>query len=222
MDLKETKLSSEPIYQGSFVTINRDKVRLPNGNESQRIVIRHPGAACVLAVTEEGKAVLVRQWRYAADAATLELPAGKLDAGEDPAECALRELAEETPYTADRVKLISSFYTAIGFCDEKMYFYQAEGVRLGSTLSNDEDEITETVLMSKEEARTALAHNEIKDGKTLIGLQYWLMQDWCEKSVKRSSEKQVARFQTTFLQTGCTAIPIKPTDFKSAIYSGLI
>ena len=177
MDLKETKLSSEPIYQGSFVTINRDKVRLPNGNESQRIVIRHPGAACVLAVTEEGKAVLVRQWRYAADAATLELPAGKLDAGEDPAECALRELAEETPYTADRVKLISSFYTAIGFCDEKMYFHQAEGVRLGSTLSNDEDEITETVLMSKEEARTALAHNEIKDGKTLIGLQYWLMQD---------------------------------------------
>ena len=165
MDLKETKLSSEPIYQGSFVTINRDKVRLPNGNESQRIVIRHPGAACVLAVTEEGKAVLVRQWRYAADAATLELPAGKLDAG------------EETPYTADRVKLISSFYTAIGFCDEKMYFYQAEGVRPGSTLSNDEDEITETVLMSKEEARTALAHNEIKDGKTLIGLQYWLMQD---------------------------------------------
>ncbi len=132
MDLKETKLSSEPIYQGSFVTINRDKVRLPNGNESQRIVIRHPGAACVLAVTEEGKAVLVRQWRYAADAATLELPAGKLDAGEDPAECALRELAEETPYTADR---------------------------------------------SKEEARTALVHNEIKDGKTLIGLQYWLMQD---------------------------------------------
>ena len=130
MDLKETKLSSEPIYQGSFVTINRDKVRLPNGNESQRIVIRHPGAACVLAVTEEGKAVLVRQWRYAADAATLELPAGKLDAGEDPAECALRELAEETPYTADRVKLISSFYTAIGFCDEKMYLYQAEGVHL--------------------------------------------------------------------------------------------
>lgn len=177
MDLKETKLSSESIYQGSFVSINRDKVRLPNGNESQRIVIRHPGAACVLAVTEEGKAVLVRQWRYAADAATLELPAGKLDAGEDPAECALRELAEETPYTADSVKLISSFYTAIGFCDEKMYLYQAEGVRLGSTLSNDEDEITETVLMSKEEARAALAHNEIKDGKTLIGLQYWLMQD---------------------------------------------
>ena len=97
MDLKETKLSSEPIYEGSFVTISRDRVRLPNGNESQRVVIRHPGAACVLAETEDGKVVLVRQWRYAADQATLELPAGKLDiAGEDPAECALRELAEET------------------------------------------------------------------------------------------------------------------------------
>ena len=104
MDLKETKLSSESIYQGSFVSINRDKVRLPNGNESQRIVIRHPGAACVLAVTDEGKVVLVRQWRYAADIATIELPAGKLDAGEDPAECALRELAEETPYTTDSVQ----------------------------------------------------------------------------------------------------------------------
>ena len=107
MDLKETKLSSEPIYEGSFVTISRDRVRLPNGNESQRVVIRHPGAACVLAETEDGKVVLVRQWRYAADQATLELPAGKLDiAGEDPAECALRELAEETPYVADSVKLL--------------------------------------------------------------------------------------------------------------------
>ena len=178
MDLKETKLSSEPIYEGSFVTISRDRVRLSNGNESQRVVIRHLGAACVLAETEDGKVVLVRQWRYAADQATLELPAGKLDiAGEDPAECALRELAEETPYVADSVKLLYSFYTAVGFCDEKMYLYQAQGVRLGSELSNDEDEITETVLMSKEEVRAALANDEIKDGKTLIGLQYWLTQN---------------------------------------------
>ena len=141
-------------------------------------MIRHPGAACVLAETEDGKVVLVRQWRYAADQATLELPAGKLDvADEDPAECALRELAEETPYVADSVKLLYSFYTAVGFCDEKMYLYQAQGVRLGSELSNDEDEITETVLMSKDEVRNALANDEIKDGKTLIGLQYWLAQN---------------------------------------------
>lgn len=83
-------------------------------------MIRHPGAACVLAETEDGKVVLVRQWRYAADQATLELPAGKLDvADEDPAECALRELAEETPYVADSVKLLYTFYTAVGFAMKK-------------------------------------------------------------------------------------------------------
>ena len=76
MDLKETKLSSEPIYEGSFVTISRDRVRLPNGNESQRVVIRHPGAACVLAETEDGKVVLVRQWRYAAESGDVGIAGG--------------------------------------------------------------------------------------------------------------------------------------------------
>lgn len=176
MDLKETQISSELIYEGKFIRFSRDTIRLPNGKEGQRMVIRHPGAACVLAITKEDKVVLVRQWRYAADQAVLELPAGKLDVeDEDPAECALRELAEETPYTADRVRLLFSFYTAVGFCDEKMYLYHAEGVRLGSTLSNDEDEITETVLMSRDQVRKALQNDEIKDGKTLVGLQYWLM-----------------------------------------------
>ncbi|STZ76443.1 NUDIX hydrolase [Bergeriella denitrificans] len=174
-DLTETRISGEAIYEGTFITISRDRVRLPSGNEGSRIVIRHPGAACVLAVTEQDEVVLVRQWRYAAGQAVLELPAGKLDAGEDPAECALRELAEETPYTADSVKLLHTFYTAVGFCDEKMYLYQAEGVRLGSTLSNDEDEITETVLMSREAVKQALQNDEIRDGKTLAGLQYWLL-----------------------------------------------
>ncbi|MRN39191.1 NUDIX hydrolase [Neisseria sp. N95_16] len=176
MDLKETCISSEPIYEGSFIRISRDQIRLSNGKESQRMVIRHPGAACVLAVTDNDEVVLVRQWRYAADQAVLELPVGKLDvAGEDPAECALRELAEETNYTADSVKLLHTFYTAVGFCDEKMYLYQANGVRVGSTLSNDEDEITETVLLSREEVKVALKNDEIKDAKTLVGLQYWLM-----------------------------------------------
>lgn len=175
MDLKETRLSSEPIFQGTFINIARDTIRLPNGNESTRVVIRHPGAACVLAVTDNDEVVLVRQWRYACDQALLELPAGKLDAGEDPAVCALRELAEETPYTADSVKLLHTFYTAPGFCDELMYLYQAEGVREGSTLQNDEDEFTETVLMSREEVKAALKNNQVSDGKTLAGLQYWLL-----------------------------------------------
>lgn len=176
MDLTETCLDSESIVETSFLKISRDSIHLPNGKQSERVVVRHPGAACVLAVTAEGKVVLVRQWRYAVGQPLLELPAGKLDtAGEDPEECALRELAEETPYTAERVKLLYTFYTAPGFCDEKMYLYLAEGVREGSELETDEDEFTETVLMSREEVRAAVSNNEIADAKTLIGLQYWLL-----------------------------------------------
>ncbi|WP_373740391.1 NUDIX hydrolase [Neisseria sp.] len=176
MDLTEKQLSSETMYEGSFITIRRDKILLPNGNESYRVVIRHPGAACVLAVTDNDEVVLVRQWRYAVGKPLLELPAGKLDFGEDPAVCALRELGEETPYTADTVELLNTFYTAVGFCDEIMYLYKAHGVRLGSTLENDEDEFTETVLLSREAVKTALKNNEIQDAKTLVGLQQWLME----------------------------------------------
>ena len=175
MDLTETRIGSEPIYEGSFVTISRDTVRLPNGNEGQRVVIRHPGAACVLAETADGEIVFVRQWRYALGAPLLELPAGKLDAGEDPAACALRELAEETPYAAERAELIATFYTAPGFCDEKMYLYLAEGITPTSTRKPDQDEFVETVLLSRQAVREAIAANQIQDGKTLVGLQYWLL-----------------------------------------------
>ena len=174
-DLTETTLHSEPIFQGSFVQIARDTVALPNGHQSQRIVIRHPGAACVLALTEQEQVVLVRQYRYATGQSLLEIPAGKLDiAGEDPAQCALRELAEETPYTAQSVRLLHTFYTAPGFCVEKMYLYWAEGVQANSQLSADEDELLHTVLLTRSDVQAALADNQIQDAKTLIALQYWL------------------------------------------------
>lgn len=175
--LVETQISSEPLYQGSFLDICQDTVRLPNGKEVSRVVVRHPGAACVLAITDDQKVVLVKQWRYAVDRALLELPAGKLDAGEDPAVCAARELAEETPYTADRVELLHTFFTAPGFCDENMYLFRAYGVRANSCLETDEDEFTETVLLSREEVLEAMKYNQIADAKTLIGLQYWLLNE---------------------------------------------
>ncbi|OAM38627.1 NUDIX hydrolase [Eikenella halliae] len=175
MNLTETQLSSEPIFDGKFVTIARDTVRLPNGNQGYRIVIRHPGAACVLAVTEADEVVLVRQWRYATGQALLELPAGKLDPDEDPAVCAARELEEETPYRAQSVRLLHTFYTAPGFCNEKMYLYLAEGITPTSTRKPDQDEFVETVLLSRQAVREAVAANQIQDGKTLVGLQYWLL-----------------------------------------------
>ena len=106
----------------------------------------------------------------------LEIPAGKLDGqNEDPAHAALRELAEETPYTATEVKLIHTFYTVPGIGDEKMYLYLAENVEPNSTLSADEDEILQPVLLSSAKVRHALQNNQIHDGKTLVALQYWLL-----------------------------------------------
>lgn len=174
MNLTETLISSEAIDHGSFLHIDRDQIRLPNGNVHTRIVVRHPGAACVLAVTPDNKVVLVRQWRHAAGKAILEIPAGKLDEGEDPAVCALRELGEETPYTAERVEKMVAFYSAPGFCDEVLYLYRAINITPTSNLSPDEDEWVETELFSRDEVRTAIANGEICDAKTLIALQFWL------------------------------------------------
>lgn len=174
MNLTETLISSTPIDHNSFLHINREQIRLPNGNEHTRIVVRHPGAACVLAVTPDEKVVLVRQWRHAVGHATWEIPAGKLDDGEDPAVCALRELGEETPYTAERVEKITAFYSAPGFCDEVLHLYRAINISPNSTLSPDEDELVETELLSKAEVKATIAQGEIMDAKTLIALQFWL------------------------------------------------
>lgn len=174
MKLNETKLSGNTLFQNSFLTIDQDVIQLPNGNRHQRLVVRHPGAACVLAVTDKKQVVLVRQWRYAAGHALLEVPAGKLDKGEDPAQCALRELAEETPYTAASVEKIAAFYSAPGFCDEVLHLYRAHGIQADSALQPDQDEFVETVLLTQEEVRQAIANQEICDAKTLIALQFWL------------------------------------------------
>ena len=174
MNLTETLVSSTPIDDSSFLKISRDQVRLPNGNVHTRIVVRHPGAACVLATTADNRVVLVRQWRYATNQATLEIPAGKLDDGEDPAVCALRELGEETPYTAERVEKILDFFSAPGFCDEVLHLYRARNIAPTSSLQPDEDEVVEAELYSREQIREMLANGAFKDGKTLIALQWWL------------------------------------------------
>lgn len=174
MSLEEKQISSRSLFEGTFLNIYQDQVALPNGQQSERVVVRHSGASCVLATTPDERVVLVRQWRYATGKALLEVPAGKLDIGEDPAVCAARELAEETPYCTDSVKLILQFYTAPGFCDEIIYLYRAHHVLPNSTLSPDQDELVETVLLSRDEIQAAILSGEISDAKTLIALQYYL------------------------------------------------
>lgn len=177
MYLKETQLDSELIYDGNFMSIHQDIVELPNKNISKRLYIKHSGAACILAITNDHQLILVKQWRYATGQALLEIPAGKLNLNEDPKICALRELAEETPYSAQDAEKLMEFYTAPGFCNELMHLYMAINVEKNSKLMPDNDEFVETILLNKEEVHFALKKGEIQDAKTLIAIQFWLAND---------------------------------------------
>lgn len=177
MEYTEKLLTSNEIFNGNVLRMTLDTVRLPNGKEATREVVHHPGAVCILAQTADNRLVLVRQYRHACKEHLLEIPAGKLDvAGEDPAACALRELAEETPYTANSVDLLFEFYTCAGFCSEKMFLFQAALLYENSTLSTDEDEFLDVLLLNKHEVQAALKEGKIRDAKTLIAVQHWLHQ----------------------------------------------
>lgn len=176
-DLQETTLSSQKIFEGKVIKVFLDQIQLPNRNIANREVVRHPGAVAILAITDEQKVILVEQYRYPCAEILLEIPAGKLDvSGETPEQCAFRELAEETPYTAQHMVLLHTFYTAAGFCDELIYLYQADGLEANSQTSTDEDEFLRTVSLSKDEASAALQAGKIRDSKTIIALQHWLLQ----------------------------------------------
>ena len=176
-DLTETLQDSTFIFEGKIIKVTVDTVILPNGKTATREVVRHCGAVAVLAITPEDKVILVKQFRHPTGGPLLEIPAGKLDVDNEPPEqCAYRELAEETPYTAGGMTLIHSFYTAPGFCDELMHVFRAEGVRKDSSLHADDDEFVQTVLMSRDEVRNAIANQQICDAKTLVALQSWLLE----------------------------------------------
>ena len=152
----EKQISSQQIFDGKVVRLFFDEVALPNGKTATRELVRHNGAVAILAVTPDDKIVLVKQFRYPCNRVLLEIPAGKLDiAGENPEQCAVRELAEETPYTCETVDLIYQFYTSAGFSDEKLYLYQAHGLQRNSTLKPDEDEYLELVELNKTQANEA-------------------------------------------------------------------
>ncbi len=119
------------------------QVELPNGRVTGRDLVRHPGAAAVVALTETGKIVLVRQYRTAIDRVTVEIPAGKLDPGEDPLDCAKRELLEETGFSAGRIQYLTTIATTPGFCDEVIHIYMATGLTF-SGANPDDDEFVET------------------------------------------------------------------------------
>jgi len=170
--LKETLIEGALAYEGDFLKIRRDRIRLPDGKESVREYIRHPGAVVILPLFDDGTVLLERQFRYPANQVFLEFPAGKIDSGEDPLLCAQRELREETGYSADNWKFLCTIHNAIAYSDEHLDIFIARGLRAGEP-QLDEGEFLETMTASVEELLTWVREGKISDVKTVIG-SFWL------------------------------------------------
>ncbi len=169
-DIRETPLSDTVVFTGRLIDVSHMVVRLPNGQQAYREVVRHKGAAAVVPVDAEGFVTLVRQHRVVVDTVTLEIPAGKLDhVDEDPLACAHRELAEETGLRAGRMELLCPMITTPGFCTERVSIYLATDLRPGET-HPDADEFVRAVRMPLREAVARAARGELNDGKTALGL----------------------------------------------------
>jgi ADP-ribose pyrophosphatase len=172
IDLTETPLSSETVFQGRLMHVKRDRVRLPDGGESSREYIVHPGAVVILPVFDNGDVLLERQHRYPLHRDFIEFPAGKIDPGESDLECAKRELLEETGYTASDWQHLTTLYPCIGYADERMEFYLAKGLRY-SAHARDADEFLEVFRLPFAEALAWLGDGRICETKTVVGL-FWL------------------------------------------------
>lgn len=170
--LKETKIDGGIAYDGGFLKVHRDTVSLPDGKHTKREYIRHPGAVVIIPVLDDGKILLERQYRYPNDRVFIELPAGKIDPGEDPLACAIRELEEETGYTASEWKFVSTIHNAIAYSDEHLDIYLARGLTAGEA-KLDDGEFIETITTSVDEMLDWVRSGKITDVKTVIGA-FWL------------------------------------------------
>ena len=173
----ETMLESKEIFNGRVIRVTVDKVQLEDGSTSTREIVHHHGGACILPVDADDTVTLVRQFRYAFGEEIWELPAGKLEAGEDPFEAAKRELSEECGLTADHFVDLGIVYATVGYDSEKIYLWAATGLHKGGQ-HLDAGEFLDVVRMPFEEALQKVLHGEIKDSKTQIGLmKYALLRD---------------------------------------------
>ncbi|MBC2723422.1 NUDIX hydrolase [Desulfosporosinus sp.] len=164
---QEERLEGEVLFEGRMLRLDRDTVRLPNGLQTSREVVRHPGAVGIVAIQDQ-ELLLVRQYRYAIAQETLEIPAGKLDPKEPPLECAVRELREETGYRGT-MEHISTFYTTPGFTDEVMHLFLARDL-VWDPLTPDDDEFIGVERISWEDAVQGVHQNKFNDAKTILGI----------------------------------------------------
>ncbi len=167
-------LKRKVVYDGRVVRLDVDRVLEPGGLEATREVVRHPGSVVVLAMFSDGRVLLVRQFRYAARRNLWELVAGGLEPGESIVQAAQRELLEETGYRARRVKRLMSFFPSPGILDERMHVVAATGLTQGKP-HPETDERIQAGIFTRDKIRAMLRAQKIQDGKTLVGLSWWLL-----------------------------------------------
>jgi ADP-ribose pyrophosphatase len=171
-----TKLSSRRVYEGRVINVDRDTVQFPNGSVGELEMVRHPGASAVVPFLtdpagDDPQILLIKQFRHAAESFIYEVPAGKLDGNEDPAECARRELQEETGCTAAKIEHLYTFYTTPGFTDERIHAFMATGLTRGDVKHEQDEFLTvETVALSR--ALEMIRSGELKDAKTALAIMY--------------------------------------------------
>jgi ADP-ribose pyrophosphatase len=170
-DLSEHRLASKLVYDGKLLKVRSDTVRLPNGGTAEREFIDHPGAVAVIALTDAGELVMERQYRYPLGRDMIEIPAGKIDPGEDPLATAQRELKEETGYTAAHWRHVATIHIAIAYSNERIEIYLAKDLRHeGAKL--DDEEFLEVFTLSPAAALAWVREGKITDSKTVAGL-FW-------------------------------------------------
>lgn len=170
MSYIEKTMKSDKVYEGKILNLRIDTVELPDKKYSKREIVEHPGAVCIVPMTESNEIYLVKQYRKAIDKEILEIPAGKIEIGEEPKDCAIRELKEETGLTADNYEYITEFYSSPGFCNEKMYLFIATDLEEGEA-TPDTDEYIDVEKYPLEKLLHMIEIGEINDSKTIIGVQ---------------------------------------------------
>ncbi len=180
--LEEKTIKTEPIFSGRIIRLQVDEVELPNGNTSTREIVKHPGAVAVIPITSDNKIVMVEQYRKPMEKVLVEIPAGKLEKGEEPAYTAVRELEEETGYESQSLEWLISFYTSPGFADEIVHLYVAKGlVKKENAASLDEDEFVNVLEVTLEEAIEFVREQRVYDAKTAYAIQYLQLQEALKK-----------------------------------------
>lgn len=170
---EEKTLHSESIYEGKIINVRVDEVSLPDGKTSKRELVGHPGAVAVIALNPNNELVLVEQYRKPMEKSIIEIPAGKLEKGEDPKESALRELEEETGYTTENLEYVLSFYTSPGFSDEIVHLYFSDQLeKMEKQAAGDDDEFVELLEVELSEALKLEKEERIHDAKTSYALLY--------------------------------------------------